>query len=87
MNYIKRTSTSTIAPRAIACGCSNVSRMLLIGPNGILTEHQETDGTTKKYNAPKSSELVNPMISVLLLKHIRDNLNEFGPVFHTCAVA
>jgi hypothetical protein len=60
--------------------------MLLIGPNGTLSESQDTSQTKRRCNAPKACELLYPMISAVLFKYVRDDLNELRPVFDTCTV-
>lgn len=40
----------------------------------------------EKNDAPKPSELLYPMVSVVLLKDVGDDLDEFRPVFYTCTV-
>ena len=40
----------------------------------------------EKSDVPKPSELLYPMVSVVLLKYVCDDLGEFRPVFYTCTI-
>jgi hypothetical protein len=63
--------------------------MLLIGPNGTLSEPRMSQITSPRHtkkDVPKPCKLLYPMISRVLQKYVRDYLNEFCPVFHTCIV-
>lgn len=90
----RRTSTSTVIPRATACGCSNVCLMLLIGPKGILQwmrlascnagAYRRRDGTC----SPETSELLQPMIPLALHERVGDDLDDLcavGDAARVCA--